>query len=130
MKKTIVIIFVFFVFIASFSIYKFINQKVEYKVLNVKDAPTQIRNEILTNSQNEGFSIHHLDNHTYIYYKIDPTENEYISTELYAYKEKDEYIITSVVDWATNDDLISYEKIIKLEKVSENDIVLMEKDKR
>lgn len=106
------------------------NQKVEYEVLNVKDVPTQIQDDISTKSQNEGFTIHHLDNYTYIYYKIIPTENEYISTDLYAHKEKDEYIITSVVDWATNDDLISYEKVIKLEEVSENDIVLIEKDKR
>ncbi|MBT2644788.1 hypothetical protein J7I80_21460 [Bacillus sp. ISL-41] len=107
------------------------NQKVEYDVLNVKDVPTQIQNEISTNSQREGFSIHHLDNYTYVYYKIDSRENEYISTDLYARKEKDIYIITSVVDWATNDDLISYEKVIKLEKVPENDdVVLKEKDKR
>lgn len=106
------------------------NPKVEYEVLNVKDVPTQIQNDISNNSQNEGFSIHHLDNYTYIYYKVDLTENEYISTDLNARKDKDEYIITSVVDWATNDDLISNEKVIKLEKVSENDIVLKEKDKR
>jgi hypothetical protein len=106
------------------------NQKVEYEVLNVKDVPTQIQNDLSTISKNEGFSIHHLNNYTYIYYKVDPKEDEYISTDLNARKEEDEYIITSVVDWATNDDLISYEKVIKLEKVSENDIVLKEKDKR
>lgn len=106
------------------------SQKVEYEVLNVKDIPTQVQIEISTNNERNGFSIHNFENNTYVFYRADHNENEYISTDLYAQKKNNEYIITSVVDWASNDDLISYEKVIKLEKVSENDIVLKEKDKR
>ncbi len=118
------------VLILSFSIYKMRSQKVEYEVLNIEDVPVEVQNEMLANPQKNGFSIHSFENYTYVFYRLDHKENEYISTELSVHKKKDEYIITSLVDWATNDHLVSYEKVMKFEKVSEEDIVLKEKDKR
>ena len=106
------------------------NQKVKYEVLNVGELPEQVQSEILTNSESNGFFIHNDKKYTYIFYKANYTENEYISTNLSAKRKNGEYIVTSLVDWASNDGSVSYEKVIKLERVSEDDIVLKEKDKR
>lgn len=130
MKKSFSIILIILFLIGSFLAYKNMRQNVEYEVLNVEDIPVQVQNGILTNSETNGFSKHNYENDTYVFYKADHKENEYISTELLVDKKNGVYIITAVVDYASNDDLVSYEKVIKFEKVPEENIVLEEKDNR
>ena len=130
MKKLFAILSIIVVFIISFSIYKSRSQKVENEVLNIGELPEQVQNEISTISEINGFSIHNDEKYTYVFYRANHTENEYISTDLYAIRKNGDYIITALVNLAVDDSHISYEKAIKLAKVSEDDIVLKEKDKR
>ncbi|MFB5760397.1 hypothetical protein [Paenibacillus medicaginis] len=118
------------VLIISFSIYQTMKQKIEYEVLNIGELPEQFQNEIARDSESNGFSLHDDEKYTYIVYRAKHTEYEYITTDLSVHKQKGAYIITSIVDWAADGSKIGYEKAIKFEKVSKDDIVLEEQDKR
>jgi hypothetical protein len=130
MKKLFSILSILVVLTISLSVYIYMNQKVKYEVINFGELPQQVQNEISTNSESRGFSIHNDEKYTYVFHRANLTEGDYISTDLSVDKKNGKYIITSSVDWAVNDSHISYEKEIKLKKVSENDIILKEHDKR
>jgi uncharacterized membrane protein len=130
MKKLLRILSIIVVIIISISIYKLMTQNVKYEVLNIRELPEKVQNEISTNSIRKEFSIHNDEKYSYIFYRADHTKGDYISTDLSAHKKNGEYIITGLVDWAVDDSQISYEKAIKLEKVSEEDIILKVLDKR
>jgi hypothetical protein len=53
----------------------------------------------------------------------------FLLTYLYT-KGDDNYIITSVVDFASNDNHVSYEKAIKFDRALEKNIVINEQDNR
>lgn len=130
MKKLLRIFSIIVVLIISISIYKLMTQNVKYEVLNISELPEKIQNEISTNSIRNGFTIHNDEKYIYVFYRTNLTKGNYISTDLSAHKKNGEYIVTALVDWAVDDSQISSEKAIKLEKVSEDDIILKELDKR
>ena len=127
MKKTLVIITIILI---SYTLKINFTRDVEFEDLILDQLPKQVQSELLRNSESSGFSIYSDDKYTYVVYRADHQENEYISTDLLARKKKDKYIITSVVDRALKDNHVSYEKVIRLENVPEKNIVLNEKDKR
>ncbi|MDP4097836.1 hypothetical protein OIN60_13755 [Paenibacillus sp. P96] len=130
MKKIFIITSIVVVLIISFAMYKIMDQKVEYEVLNFGELPEQVQNEIARDSESNGFSLHDDEKYTYIFYRANHTEYEYITTGLSVHKKNGTYIITSLVDWAADDSKISYEKAIKFEKVSKDDMILEEQDRR
>ncbi|MFB5267441.1 hypothetical protein ACE41H_11700 [Paenibacillus enshidis] len=133
MKKLFVVVStvsIVVLLIISFSNYQTMKQKVEYEVLNIGELPEQFQNEIARDSESNGFSLHDDEKYTYILYRANHTEYEYITTDLSVHQKNGTYIITSLVNWAADDSKICYEKAIKFEKVSEDDIVLEEQDKR
>jgi hypothetical protein len=129
-KKFIAILSIIVVLTISLSVYKYMSQKVKYEVINLDELPEQVQNEISMNSNSNGFSIHKAEKYTYVFYRANHTENEYVSTDLSAHKKNGKYIITASVDWAVDEGYISYDKAIKIKEVSKNDMILKEHDNR
>lgn len=81
MKKLIAsLLIIVVVAILTFSIYKIMNQKVEYEVVDVQDLPTEMRNDISSKTK-KGFSLYFDDNYTYVYYRSSE-EPSYITTDI------------------------------------------------
>lgn len=129
MKKNIVIISVSILIILSciYLIYLFISKFVEYEVLTIEEAPKFI----LDNIQDvDKFRIFQDENKTYIYYKSDHVPNEYITTALDLKIIGGKYVATGTVEYAVNDGKVSYDSLIKFDKILDKDIILKEIDKR
>ena len=103
---------------------------VEYEVLSIDDAPPAIQATIQENNDKLRFSIFEDGTNTYIYYKSDHVDNEYITTDLVLKVRGGKYIATAKVSFAVNDGNVNYDKLIKLDKVLDKDIILTEDDNR
>jgi hypothetical protein len=108
----------------------FLSQKVNFKVLKVKQLPFEFQNEISANPQRNGFYTYTDKDYTYVFYRANHKENEYITTDLSASKKQGEYTVNSIINRATNDNLVSQQGAIRIENVSEQDLVLREQDLR
>jgi hypothetical protein len=60
-------------------------REVEYEVLNFDKLPREFQNELL-NFKRSGFSIQSDERYTYVFYRAEHLEDEYISTDLSIYK--------------------------------------------
>ncbi|AOZ91221.1 hypothetical protein [Paenibacillus crassostreae] len=129
MKKNIVIIFLSIIIVLLF-VYMFLGKSVEYEVVAIEDAPTSIQAAIRENNDKLRFSIFQDGTNTYIYYKTDHAANEYITTDLVLKVKGGKYIAAAEVTYAVNDGNVNYDKLIKLEKVLDKDILLTEKNTR
>lgn len=119
------------VFIIPFIFYVSISTSVNYEVLTKEEVPTHIKREIEKNIDNKKFSIFQDETNTYVYYKADKmSPNEYITTDLAVKRKGSKYVVTANVYYAVNDNYVSYEQLIKLDKISEDDIILKEHIKR
>ena len=131
MKKNIVIISVSILIILSFIylICLFMGKFVEYEVLSIEEAPKFIQDNIQVVDKSR-FRILHDENKTYIYYKSDHVLNEYITTDLDLKIMGGNYVATGTVEYAVNDGKVSYDSLIKFDKILDQEIILKEIDKR
>lgn len=129
MKKNIIIILLSFILVLLI-VYMFLGKSVEYEVLAIDDAPTSIQTTIKENNDKLRFSIFEDETNTYIYYKSDHVANEYITTDLDLKVRGGKYIATAKVTFAVNDGNVNYDKLIKLDKVLDKDIILTEDNNR
>ncbi|WP_202080434.1 hypothetical protein [Caldalkalibacillus salinus] len=125
MKKNIIIIILSSLLILL-SVYMLVSKKVEHEEILIEDAPSSIQDTIREDDNKLRFSIFHDETNTYIYYKSDHFPNEYITTYLDLEIKGGKYIVTASVRNATNDGFVSYEKLIKVGKLVDKDIVLVE----
>ena len=92
------------------------SQKVEYEVLNVEELPEKVQDEILTNSIVMASLYTMIINILMYFIELITMKMSIFLPTLSAHRKKSKYIITSLVDLASNDGFVSYEKVIKLEK--------------
>jgi len=129
MKKNTIIILLSIILVLLI-VYMFLGKSVEYEVLSIDDAPPAIQATIQENNDKLRFSIFEDGTNTYIYYKSDHVDNEYITTDLVLKVRGGKYIATAKVSFAVNDGNVNYDKLIKLDKVLDKDIILTEDDNR
>ncbi|MBM6616322.1 hypothetical protein [Bacillus suaedaesalsae] len=130
MKRIFSILSIIVVLIIIITIYLSMSQKLDYNVLNIQELPIKVQNKVSKKPEINGFSVYNDEIYTYVLYRANHTENEYISTDLSAYRENGEIIISCFIDFANDDSQISHEKVIRLDKIDRDDIVLIEHDKR
>jgi len=129
MKKNTIIILLSIILVLLI-VYMFLGKSVEYEVLSIDDAPPAIQATIQENNDKLRFSIFEDGTNTYIYYKSDHVDNEYITTDLVLKVRGGKYIATAKVSFAVNDGNVNYDKLIKLDKVLDKDIILTEDNNR
>lgn len=105
---------------------KFIAFTVSYEDIAVEDAPEAIREAIYIDPENTGYRVFHDDTHTYIYYKSSHEQNEYITTLLELKGKGGGIVATARVSYAQNDGYVSYEKLLKADRISGSDLTLEE----
>lgn len=120
MKKNIIILSLCILFF-SFIIYQNIGREVAFEVITIEEAPTFIQQAIKGKGK-FGFSLFQDENDTYIYFKSDTTKSEYITTEIEVKDKRGNYVIVAKVNKAVN--IPSTEKLIKLNKITEENVVL------
>ncbi|OZM58090.1 hypothetical protein CIB95_00480 [Lottiidibacillus patelloidae] len=130
MKKTMALIPT--LIIALVYIFLFHNgDSVEYEVLTREDYPKEIQEKLEQKIRNDKeIIVIHDKKNTYIYFSPDHTTNEYITTSLDVKKNKNKYVVTAKVSYATNDTNVNDEILIKLHKISEDDISIKEIDNK
>lgn len=95
-----------------------------------KKLPLTIKKAIESNNDNLKFSIFQDESVTYIYYKSDSNPNEYITTNLGVSTKGGQYIVSAQVEYAVNDDEVSHDKLIKVNKIWDIDVIFKEKIER
>ncbi|RXJ04411.1 hypothetical protein DS745_03225 [Anaerobacillus alkaliphilus] len=127
-KNLFIILFTFTLVILS--VYIGIGKKVDFEVLSLDDAPYEVRRAIESSPNALKFSIFHDETNTYIYYKCDHLNDEYITTSVDVRSKGGNYIVNGIVGFAVNDSFLSYDQLIKLDKMSDKNITLKETNKR
>jgi hypothetical protein len=130
MKKTLALIPTLFIAVVYFFFF-YNGDAVEFEVIAMEDLPEQIKAEVENYKTNtEKFKVFHDETNTYIYYQADHSPNEYITTIIDVKKQGSQYVVTATVSYAVNDSDVSYDALIKLHKISGNEITFKEIDKR
>ncbi|MGG1631118.1 hypothetical protein [Rossellomorea sp. NRS-1567] len=107
-----------------FFFYMYIGIPVSYEDVAIKEAPKMIREAIYEDHEMLGYRIFQEDIHTYIYYKSDDAQNDYITTELDLKRKGGKIVATARVVNAANDGYVSYYKLLKMERISEEELIL------
>ncbi|MFC5649585.1 hypothetical protein ACFPYJ_10660 [Paenibacillus solisilvae] len=129
MKKKITVILVILSTVL-FVYYFGISKSVDYEVITTKETPLTIKKAIESNNDNLKFSIFQDESSTYIYYKSDSNPNEYINTNLGITSKSGKYIVSANVEYAVNDGDVSYDKLIKVNKILDKDVIFKENIER
>ncbi|WP_186577190.1 hypothetical protein [Aquibacillus kalidii] len=101
---------------------------IKYEELAMEDAPASIQDAIQENEDKFTFLLE--KGSTYIYYKSNHKVNEYISTDLKLKWKGGNYVATGTISNAVNDKSVNYDKLIKLDKVLDEQVLLRVKDQR
>lgn len=130
LKKSLALLVILIVLIGAIFLFKIMSEKVEYEVLSKEELPQLIQEEMKKSSEIKKFHIFNDEKFTYVIYKADHSENEYLTTDLTVIEKNGTYIITAIINWANNDEFVSKEKIIRFEKIQEDDLVFKEIENR
>jgi len=121
MKKNIIIISLSAILVFMFFYMNF-GKNIEHEVLSTEDYPVFIQDAIRVNNKNFGFSVFQNETNTYIYYKSDHLQNEYVTTDLKLKYSGGKFIVIAIVKPAAN--IPNTERLIKLDKIVDKDLVL------
>lgn len=105
-------------------------EKVEYTSISRDKLPQPVQRKFQQNTESEKFNIYIDKKYTYVLYKPDHNTNEYMNTDLVLHKRNGIYVVNAVIENATDDRNVSYEKIIRFKKIPRKFIKLKEIDKR
>ncbi|MCA1054357.1 hypothetical protein LCM10_05110 [Rossellomorea aquimaris] len=99
---------------------------IEYEVMAKEDAPLSVQRALVEKGEVLGFQTFHEGDFTYIYYRSEDAHQEYTTTDISLKKQLGKIVATATVDHAYNDGEVSYEMLLKTERLAEEDLVLKE----
>jgi hypothetical protein len=100
---------------------------IEHEELTIEEAPETIREYIGGNQSSLGYQIFQEGEYTYIYYKSEDAHDEYTTTDVRIRERRGKVIVTATVDGATNDGEVKYYELVRINRVSGEDIILKER---
>ncbi|WP_102261063.1 hypothetical protein [Mesobacillus jeotgali] len=129
MKKILVLLPMSLILIVTIALFKVKENSIEYTSLSKSQLPIAIRKDLQKNPDDK-FTIYNDEKFTYVLYKAEHKTNEYMNTDLKLTKQNGNYVVNAIIDKASDETNVSYDKIIRFKKVPQNDIELNEIDKR
>jgi hypothetical protein len=100
---------------------------IEHEELTIEEAPETIRDSIGENQSSLGFQIFQEGEYTYIYFKSEDAHDEYTTTDVRLRERRGKVVVTATVDGATNDVEVKYYELVRINHVSEENMILKER---